>query len=141
MAQFTTATYGQTKAKPFEQQLRDFCHYYDAKARQSNKRYHRLDHSYVDYFTNPANADFMQYSSSLRDYTVPMYEVDLPADKLERLLELDQLMRAHGRDLDWVEQLKEKERFEHFVRSSNPAVKKAYENYSLLLNMVKDSYK
>ena len=126
---------------PFEQQLKDFCKFYNANARPSNKRYARVDYRYPDYFVDPYRADVMSYEQSVRYNSIPMYEVDLPIDSLEKIVQNENEFIHRKVDFEWVDQMREKERLESFIRSNNLAVKKAYEKYSMLLNLVKDQYK
>ena len=125
-----------------ERKIQEVCRYYDAKYRRSNKNYARMDRRHVDYFTDPYRADIMRYEDTLRTSFVSMYEVDIPEDSLEKLIDVQyEYLRNGGIDFRWVEEMRAKEELEHRIRSTNPAVKKAYENYSMLLNMVKDEYK
>ena len=125
----------------FESLVRDFCHHYDAKVEQSYRMHTRYERPY-DYFVDPKRADVMSYREELHRNSVPVFTVSIPADCLEKIVSQDANFRRHGEvDYVWVEMMRRKEALEHRIRSSNPAVKKAYENYSLLLNMVKDEYK
>lgn len=72
------------------------------------------------------------------------YELLIPKDNFHALVEIDQRMNdviAKSRaDQDYVSHIKRKEMIEIKARNNNPAVKKAWDNYSTLMNMVWNEY-
>jgi len=122
----------------FSDRLGRFCKAYDAKATITKRDYARSGYE-TDFFNDPYRADIMQ--QRYYQNRVPIVELDIPADALERVLANDEKIRERQVDFDWIDRMRDKEDLESRIRASNETVKKAYEKYSMLLNMVKDSYK
>ena len=125
-----------------------FCRKYEARMSVGTQLHRRYN---SDAYT------FDIHNTQFRDlytttYEVPMIRVDLPQDQLMKIIEMESDTTADSnfaryQDTErmygegWAETLVNTQRFESRVRSSNPAVKKAYEKYVMLLNMVKDEYR
>lgn len=138
------STYGTVASAPkrsMAEMVNSFSKHYECKVQQTQKQYARYDRP-IDYFVDPRRADVMSRSSSISYSAVPVVEVSMPLDRFEALIDIDDKFRQ-GRQFDPArfEEILEKERREAMIRHANPAVKKAYENYSMLLNLVKDEYK
>jgi hypothetical protein len=77
--------------------------------------------------------DFVEYE------TEKVFTVQIPESRFRALVEMEQ--RFFGRhnhgysDADMFAMLMEKEREESWHRQSNTAVQKAYEQYSIMLNL------
>jgi hypothetical protein len=72
------------------------------------------------------------------------YDILIPKDNFHALAEIDQRMndvivKSRG-DQDYINHMKRKEMIEIKARNNNPAVKKAWDNYSTLMNMVWNEY-
>ena len=141
-------------ATQYNKSMRDidkFCRKYEAQVREG-KYAMRRPQPMTSFFDFKDDASMFR-SEYMTAHEVKTVEVFMPEDRFHNLVELErrisdieddlfqieQLTRTRGRG--WLENLMEKERRESFIRQSNPAVKKAYENYSMLLNMVKDQYR
>lgn len=137
-----TASATNAKTKTTSELVNEFSKTYEAKVVKSHRKYARTPYRPVSYFVDPARADVMSYQDTVHYQTIPIIEIDIPEDSFERMLELDSKFRSvRGFDPRWFEQMIDRERLEAAIRQSNPAVKKAYENYSMLLNLVKDDYR
>jgi hypothetical protein len=72
---------------------------------------------------------------------VPMVEVTMPVEKFDHLIEVHNRMNDSRYNADFIDKVIERERHEHFVRSNDPRVEKAYQQYKMLLNLVEHDYK
>lgn len=124
-----------------EKEIDRFCRNYEAEVKADPRPHMRYPKT--NYWEFPNRADVMKIS--YETYTVPRIQISMPEDRFRVLLEMeeriDKMMDDSKYERDWILTMMEKERKESIIRQTNPAVKKAYENYSLLLNMVKDHYK
>jgi hypothetical protein len=72
------------------------------------------------------------------------YEVTIPKNDLHALAQIEQnnkhLERSMVEKNDYILQLKRRESIEIKARANNPAVKKAWDNYCTLMNMVYNDY-
>ena len=117
--------------------FKDFCRNYEVNVLNDSKR--RARYSPPQFFSDPSRADVF-----VRDYmtyeTEQVYTVEIPEGRLEALVEMEQRFfkwqRHTGGEIDMFETLMRKEREEAYLRSTNPAVQKAYEQYSMMLNLV-----
>ena len=90
------------------------------------------------FLTDPQHADVIR--NDVVEYeTEKVYTLEIPEGRLKALVELEQRFfkwQHHGqREIDMFQTLMEKEREESYYRNSNEAVRKAYEHYSLMLNL------
>jgi hypothetical protein len=112
-----------------------FCNNYEVKILDNNKR--RAKYSPPRYFTEPYRADVIRNDVVAYD-TEPVYTLEIPESRLKTLVEMEQRFmnyRSDGYQRDWFEMLMDKEREEAHHRHTNEAVKKAYEQYSLMLHL------
>ncbi len=90
------------------------------------------------FFTDPKHADVIRHDT-VEYETEKVYTLEIPEGRLKALVELEQRFfkwQHHGqREIDMFQTLMEKEREESYYRNSNEAVRKAYEHYSLMLNL------
>lgn len=111
-----------------------FCHNYDVRILNDSKR--RAKYKPL-HFQFPDDADIIQSSVNMEYEKV--YTVEIPESRLKSLVELEakfyQGLRSEERNM--FESLMNKQREEHFLRNEYPAVRKAWERYSTLLNLVK----
>ena len=72
------------------------------------------------------------------------YDILIPKDNFHALAEIDQrlhdVVTKSRVDQDYVSHMKRKEMIEIRARNNNPAVKKAWDNYSTLMDMVWNEY-
>ena len=75
---------------------------------------------------------------------IDCYEVIIPKNNFHALAEIDkknkELAVKSLEDEDYIRKLKRDENLEIKIRNNNPAVKKAWENYCTLLNLVYHDY-
>lgn len=115
--------------------LNDFLRRHDIRVVDTNKRFARAKPLY-NYFSDKDTMDYIR--SSIVHETEPLYTVEIPQSELERIQEFeDQVfgnMRQSGH-FNLFQNLMEMKEEELELRRQFPAVQKAYENYSLMLNL------
>ena len=118
-----------------DDKLKDFCKNYEVKVVNDNGRYHR--YRPPTFFTDPARADIIR-NDIIEYQTEKLYTLQIPESRLQTLVELEKRFynyRSSDGVRDMFEVLMDKEREEAYFRHTNEAVKKAYEQYSLMLNL------
>ena len=118
------------------EELKQFCENYEVRVLNDQKK--RARYRPPQFFTDPTRADLIR--NDLLDYeTENVFTMEIPEGRLRALVELERRFfkwQKHSRgEVDMFEMLMEKEREESYLRQSNEAVKKAYEQYSLMLNL------
>lgn len=117
------------------EKLQKFCDNYEVKVVSDAGRFAR--YRPVTFFSDPDRADIIR--NDMEDVrTERLYTVQIPESKLQTLIELENRFYNHRNSegfRDMFETLMDKEREEAHLRYTNEAVKKAYEQYSLLLNL------
>jgi hypothetical protein len=115
--------------------LKDFCKNYEVKIVNDNGRYARYHPP--TFFAYDKDASLVR--NDLVEYdTEKLYTLQIPESKLKTLAEMEKRFynwRGSDAPRDMFETLMDKEREESFYRNSNAAVQKAYEQYSMLLNL------
>lgn len=119
-----------------DNKLKNFCENYEVRVLNDQKRRARFHPP--RFFTDPERADIIRKDIvEFEDERV--YTVEIPEGRLRALVELEDRFfkwRNHTRsEVDIFQTLMDKEREEAYHRNSNEAVKKAYEQYSMLLNL------
>lgn len=117
-------------------ELDEFCKNYEVKVLNDNGQYAR--YRPPTYFSDPMRADVVR--KDFTEYqTEKLYTVQIPESRLKTLVELEKRFfkyQQHTKsEVDMFEMLMEKEREESYYRNTNEAVKKAYEQYSIMLNL------
>ena len=117
-------------------ELDQFCENYEVRVLNDSKR--RARYRPARFFTDPSRADLIR--NDIVEYeTEKVYTVEIPEGRLRTLVELEQRFfkwQKHTKgEVDMFEILMDKEREEAHYRYTNEAVKKAYEQYSLMLNL------
>jgi hypothetical protein len=117
-------------------ELNQFCENYEVRVLNDSKR--RARYHPPRFFTDPSRADLIR--NDIVEYeTEKVYTVEIPEGRLRTLVELEQRFfkwQAHNKgEIDMFEMLMDKEREEAHYRHTNAAVQKAYEQYSLMLNL------
>ena len=118
------------------EELRDFCRNYEVNVLNDSKR--RARYSPPQFFTDPERADVF-----VRDHmhyeTEQVYTVEIPEGRFRALIEMERRFfkwQRHSQgEIDMFQTLMDKEREEAHYRHTNAAVQKAYEQYSMLLNL------
>jgi hypothetical protein len=118
-----------------DKKLQEFCKNYEVKVVNDTQRYAR--YRPPTFFTDPERADIVR--NDLMDFqTEKLFTVQIPESRLNTLVELENRFYNHRNSegtRDMFEVLMDKEREEAHYRYTNEAVKKAYEQYSMLLNL------
>ncbi len=116
--------------------LKDFCRNYEVNVLNDQKR--RARYHPPKFFTDPERADIIR--NDVVEYeTERVFTMEIPEGRLRALIELERRffrMQRHSQGaVDMFQILMEKEREESYYRNTNPAVQKAYEQYSIMLNL------
>jgi len=118
------------------EELKDFCRNYEVNVLNDSKR--RARYSPPQFFTDPERADVFVRDRMTYE-TEQVYTVEIPEGRLRALIEMEQRFfkwQRHNRgEVDMFQTLMDKEREEAYYRSTSPAVQKAYEQYSIMLNL------
>jgi hypothetical protein len=117
-------------------ELDQFCNNYEVRILNDQKR--RARYHPPQFFTDPSRADLIR-NDIVKYETEQVYTVEIPEGRLRALVEMEQRFfkwQRHSKgEVDMFETLMDKEREEAHYRHTNQAVKKAYEQYSMLLNL------
>jgi hypothetical protein len=117
-------------------ELDQFCENYEVRVLNDSKR--RARYHPARFFTDPSRADLIR--NDIVEYeTEQVYTVEIPEGRLRALVEMEQRFfkwQRHSKgEVDMFETLMNKEREEAHFRHTNQAVQKAYEQYSIMLNL------
>ena len=118
--------------------MNEFCQRHNIKVIDTNKRYATYTALRPHYFN-----DSTDYNSVLTDIvhsSEPLYTITIPLSELERIKEFEEQVfnniKTHGpHHYQMFEIMMEQKNKEKRLRDKYPAVKKAYEQYSLMLKM------
>ena len=117
-------------------ELNQFCENYEVRVLNDSKR--RARYHPPRFFTDPMRADIIQ-KDTVAFETEQVYTVEIPEGRLRALVEMEQRFfkwQRHSKgEVDMFETLMDKEREEAHYRHTNSAVQKAYEQYSIMLNL------
>lgn len=118
------------------EELKQFCENYEVRVLNDSKR--RARYHPPRFFTDPERADVIRKDVTEFE-TERVITIEIPEGRLQALIELEKRffrMQRHSQgEVDMFQILMEKEREEAFYRNTNPAVQKAYEQYSIMLNL------
>ena len=119
-----------------KEKIDQFCKNYEIQIVDDQKR--RARYHPPKYFTDPLRADIV--SKDFVEYeTEKVFTVQIPESRFRALVEMEQRFFGHHNhgysDADMFAMLMEKEREESWHRQSSAAVQKAYEQYSIMLNL------
>ena len=117
-------------------ELVDFCKNYEVRVLNDQKR--RARYHPPRFFTEPERADIIR--NDVVEYeTEKVITLEIPEGRLRALVELEKrFFRWHNHskgEIDMFQTLMDKEREEAHYRHTNLAVQKAYEQYSIMLNL------
>ena len=117
-------------------ELKKFCENYEVTILNDQKV--RAKYRPPVFFADPARADLIR-NDIVEFEKEKVITMEIPEGRLKALMELEKRFfkyHHHSRgEVDMFETLMNKEREESFYRQTNEAVKKAYEQYSLMLNL------
>jgi len=119
-----------------DEEVKQFCENYEVRVLNDSKR--RARYHPPRFFTDPTRADIIR--NDIVEYeTEKVITLEIPESRLRTLIELERKFfkwQHHTRsEVDLFQTLMDKEREESFYRNTNPAVQKAYEQYSIMLNL------
>lgn len=114
----------------------DFYKNYEVCVLNDSKR--RARYHPPKFFTDPARADIIR--NDVVEYeTEKVITLEIPESRLRTLIEMERRFfkwqRHNPGEIDMFQTLMDKEREESYYRNTNEAVRKAYEQYSMLLNL------
>jgi predicted methyltransferase len=118
--------------------VREFVSRHRIKVIDDNKRAHKYTNMNVKYFSNSNDYNELTAMRVMETETVKLLTVEITESELERIAnfeaEVFNNLKEHGhyRMFEHMADLKERERY---LRNIYPAVKKAYEHYSLMLKI------
>lgn len=118
------------------EELKQFCENYEVRVLNDQKR--RARYHPPRFFTEPARADIIR--NDIVEYeTEKVITLEIPESRLRTLIEMERRFfkwqRHSPGEIDMFQTLMDKEREEANFRNTNPAVQKAYEQYSIMLNL------
>lgn len=118
-----------------DNKLKQFCKNYEVSVVNDNGRYAR--YRPPTFFSYEKDASLIR--NDLMEYqTEKLYTIQIPESRLNTLVEMEQRFfnAADSRGMNnMFEVLMDKEREETYYRQTNAAVMKAYEQYSIMLNL------
>lgn len=116
--------------------LKPFCEQHRINVLNTNKRASRYHKVNVNYFRDPMDFDRV-YEDIVID-SEPLYTVEIAESELERIADFESEvfnnMKQQGH-YKMFETLMEQKQEEKALRNKYAAVRKAYENYSLMLKL------
>ena len=117
-------------------ELKDFCRNYEVNVLNDQKR--RARYHPPRFFTEPSRADIIR-NDIVEFETEQVITLEIPEGRLRTLIEMERRFfkwQRHSQgEIDMFETLMNKEREEANIRHTNSAVQKAYEQYSIMLNL------
>jgi DNA repair ATPase RecN len=119
--------------------VRNFCHDHNVRVIDSNKRAYKHTRSNVALFRY--NDDYNRFQTEPMQFeTETLYTVEISESELQRIADFENQvfnnMKRQGH-YNMFETLMEQKQQERELRDKYPAVKKAYEQYSLMLKLAK----
>jgi len=121
-----------------QENIKTFVEHYRINIIDDNKRAYRHTRMNVKYFQNPVDYNDLTATQAMRYETVKLYTVEITEDSLERLADFEaevfNNMKGRGH-YNMFEHLMEQKEEEKHLRDKYPAVKKAYQHYSLILKL------
>ena len=116
--------------------LRPFCEQHSIKVIDTNKRASRYHKVNVNYFKDPTNFNRV-YQDIVVD-SEPLYTIEIAESELERIANFESQvfnnMQQRGHHQMFEILMKQKEREKH-LKEKYPSVRRAYEQYSLMLKL------
>ena len=117
-------------------ELNQFCENYEVRVLNDSKR--RARYHPPSFFTDPSRADLIRNDIVKYEHE-KVYTVEIPEGRLRTLVEMERkffnYVAHHDKPIDMFQTLMDKEREEAHYRHTNSAVQKAYEQYSIMLNL------
>ena len=121
-----------------QENVKKFVEHHRINIIDDNKRAHKHTRMDVKYFQFPDDYNKMNTSQAIQYETVKLLTVEITEDTLERIADFETEVFNNMRDQGhyrMFETLMEQKEKEKYLRFTYPAVKKAYEHYSLMLKL------
>ena len=116
--------------------IQSFCEHHRIRILDTNKRASRYHKVNINYFRDPM--DFNHVYKDIAFDSEPLYTVEIAESELESVakfeFEVFNNMKEKGH-YRMFETLMEQKEHEQYLKEKYPAVKKAYEQYSLMLKL------
>ena len=117
--------------------LSEFCKAHRIRLVDQNKRAHKYHKIDARYFNDPT--DYNRVNPLILEYeTETLYTLEIAESELQRIADFESQvfnhMKEHGH-YDMFNYIMEQKEREKFLKDKYPAVKKAYEQYSLMLKL------
>ena len=117
--------------------IKQFCEQHQIRVLDRNKRAHRYHRINMQYFRDPMDFNKVSLVDIVND-SEPLYTVEIAESELERIADFEAQvfnnMKKQGH-YHMFEMLMEQKEQEKYLTNRYPAVKKAYEHYSLMLKL------
>ena len=116
--------------------IKQFCQHHGINVLDTNKRASRYHKVNVKYFEDPM--DFNRIYEDIIVDSEPLYTVEIAQSELERIADFESEVfnnmkkQGHYRMFEVLMEQKEEEKY---LKEKYPAVRKAYEQYSLMLKL------
>jgi len=116
--------------------VKSFCEQHQIRVLDTNKRASRYHKVNINYFKDPM--DFNRVYEHIITDSEPLYTVEIAESELERIADFESEVfnnmkkQGHYRMFEMIMEQKEQEKY---LSNKYPAVKKAYEHYSLMLKL------
>ena len=118
------------------EEFKQFCENYEVRVLNDQKR--RARYHPPRFFADPSRADIIRNDVVEFEHE-KVYTIEIPEGRLRTLIEMEKRFykwqRHSKEEVDMFETLMNKEREESYLRQTNEAVRKAYEQYSMMLNL------
>lgn len=117
--------------------IKSFCEQHQIRVIDTNKRAHRYRRINMSYFRDPTDFNKVSLVDIVND-TEPLYTVEIAESELEKIADFESEVfnnmkkQGHYRMFEMIMEQKEREKY---LSNKYPAVKKAYEHYSLMLKL------
>lgn len=121
---------------PDEQQLKEWCNRHNVKVIDRNKRTITYNRPAMQFFKDPEDFDLIHYKSMHQ--SEPLFTVEISESELHRISDFENQVFNNLKDnghYRLFETLMEQKEEEKRLRNKYPAVKKAHEQYSLMLKL------
>lgn len=117
--------------------IKDFCQSHNIKVLDTNKRAHKYHKIDIRYFSDPM--DYNRVNPMAMEYeTEPLYTIEIAKSELEKIAAFESQVFNHMKQkghYDMFNMIMEQKEREKYFKEKYPAVRKAYEQYSLILKM------
>jgi hypothetical protein len=116
--------------------IKEFCNQHNIRVLDTNKRASRYHKINLNYFNDPM--DYNKVIQEIAYDSEPLYTVEIAESELERIADFEKQVfnnmkvRGHYKMFETLMEQKEREKA---LRDKYPAVKTAYEHYSLMLSL------